>query len=110
MKNFLTGLSAFPNPCDRYGVDSEYCINGSSEILANTTIQSGINFFLIIIGALSVVFIIIGAMRLTASQGSPDRVKTARNTIIFAVIGLAVALLAGVIINLVVFVSGEFNP
>lgn len=57
-----------------------------------------------IIGALTVLFIIVGGFKLVLSEGEPQKIAQARRGIIFAVVGLVVALLAEV---LVTFVLGQ---
>jgi len=52
-------------------------------------------------GLVAVVFIIYGGFQYLLSQGEPDRVKGARSTIINALIGLAIAISATAIVNLV---------
>lgn len=67
-----------------------------------TFVQNVINWILIAVGIIAVLFIIIGGIRYATSAGDPDKVKKAKNTLLYAIIGLAVALLAAVIVNLVV--------
>lgn len=66
-----------------------------------------VRFLLTMIGALSVLFIIIGAVRMVASAGNEKSVKAGKDTVTWAVIGLVVALLAFTIINLVQSVLGR---
>lgn len=54
-----------------------------------------------IIGVVAVVFIIIGGINYVTSQGDPGKTKKARDTILYAVIGLIVTLLAFAIVNFV---------
>ncbi len=65
-------------------------------------LQNIFNILIMIAGALAVVFIMIGGVMYVISTGSPDRVEKAKNTILYAVIGLLVAVLAGAIMNFVV--------
>ncbi len=58
-----------------------------------------INTLLFIIGALSVVMLIIGGIRYTVSGGTAAQVTAAKNTIMYALIGLVVAFLAYAIVN-----------
>ena len=46
------------------------------------------------VGIIAVIFIIIGGINYTMSQGDPGKVKKAKDTIMYAVIGLIVSLLA----------------
>lgn len=66
---------------------------------------NGINTALFILGALSVVMMIFGGIRYTISGGDSTAVTAAKNTILYAVIGLVVALLSFSISN---FVIGAF--
>lgn len=72
-----------------------------------TVIGTIVNALLFIIGVLSVVMIIVGAIRYTVSNGDPKAAETGRNTIFYAVIGLVVAFLAYAIVN---WVTGVFDP
>ena len=64
------------------------------------------NVLLFIIGAIGVIVIIIGAIRYVASGGDQTAVTAAKNTILYAVIGIVVAFMAYAIIN---FVTGSFK-
>jgi hypothetical protein len=66
-----------------------------------TVISTGINFLLIAIGTLSVVMIIVGGIRYVTSGGNDKSVASAKNTILYAIIGLVIAGLAGAIVNFV---------
>ncbi len=57
---------------------------------------------LFIIGALSVVMIIVGGFKYITSSGDPSKVGSAKNTILYAVIGLVLSLLAYAIVQFVV--------
>ncbi len=59
------------------------------------------NIFLGIMGAISVLMIAVGGFKYTMSMGDPGAIKKAKDTILYAVIGLIVAILAGSIVNFV---------
>ena len=59
------------------------------------------NTLMVVIGALAVFFIIFGGVKYLTSGGDKDKVTSAKNTILYAVIGLVIALLARVIVQLV---------
>lgn len=63
------------------------------------------NVLLFLIGAVSVIMLIIGGIRYTISNGDQGAVTSAKNTIMYAIIGLVVALLAYAIVQ---FVTGSF--
>ena len=52
------------------------------------------NVMLFLIGAISVIMIIIGGLRYILSGGDSANVSAAKNTILYAIVGLIVALLA----------------
>ena len=60
-----------------------------------------INTVLFLIGAICVVMIIYGGVRYTISGGESGAVTNAKNTILYAIIGLIIAVLAYAIVNFV---------
>lgn len=56
----------------------------------------------IILGAVAVIFIIYGGIKYITSNGDSSAISTAKSTIIYAIIGLVVAVLARPIINFVI--------
>jgi TRAP-type C4-dicarboxylate transport system permease small subunit len=54
------------------------------------------------VGAVCVIFIIIGGIKYATSGGDSEKVKKAKDTLLYALIGLAIAILAGFIVSLVV--------
>jgi len=58
-----------------------------------------VNTLLFIVGAVSVVMIIIGGILYVVSQGDSSNITKAKNTIVFAVVGLIVSFLAYAIVN-----------
>ena len=64
-----------------------------------------INTILIVLGMIAVIMIIVGGIRYTTSNGDSSQIQSAKNTIMYAVIGLVVAILSFAIVN---FVIGAF--
>ncbi len=64
--------------------------------------QTITNVLLFIIGAVSVIMLIIGGIRYTISQGDSSAVTSAKNTILYSIIGLVVAILAYAAVNFVI--------
>lgn len=60
------------------------------------------NILLFIIGAIAVVMLIIGGIRYVVSNGDQNAVTSAKNTILYAVIGIVVAFLAFAAVQFVV--------
>ena len=72
----------------------------------STTIKRVINLLSIIVGIISVVMIIIGGLKYVTSQGDGNAVKSAKNTILYALVGLIVVALAQSIVRFVLNKSG----
>jgi hypothetical protein len=64
-------------------------------------LANAVQIALTLAGLLAVGFIIFGAVQYIMSQGQPDRIKKAKETIVNAVIGLFLAILAFVIVALI---------
>ncbi|MEX1997678.1 MAG: pilin [Candidatus Andersenbacteria bacterium] len=64
-------------------------------------IQTIVNVMLMIVGVIAAVMLIIGGVRYIISQGDEDQTEKAKNTILYALIGLIVIGLSAVIINFV---------
>ena len=60
------------------------------------------NVALFIIGAVSVLMLIYGGIRYTISGGDEKAITSAKNTILYAVIGIVVAVAAYAIVNFVI--------
>jgi hypothetical protein len=58
-------------------------------------------WLLMAVGAICVIFIVLGGIRYATSGGDPEKVKKAKSTLLYALIGLAIAILANVIVSLV---------
>lgn len=65
-------------------------------------IQIVLNVVFAVLGAISVVMVIIGGIKYAASQGDPQAIAKAKGTIIYAVVGLVVAILAVAIVDFVI--------
>lgn len=66
-----------------------------------------VNVLLFIIGAICVIMLIWGGIRYTTSAGNAASVTAAKNTIMYAIIGLVIAFLAFAIVN---WVLGAIDP
>ncbi len=64
----------------------------------NGIITKVVNLLSILIGIVAVIMIIIAGIRFAVSGGDPTKVASARNTILYAAVGLAVAALSQAII------------
>ena len=84
------------------GVDK---VNSTPESL----VKQFVNIFLFAVGALSVIMLIWGGIRYTTSAGDSNKVTSAKNTVLYAIVGLVVSILAWAIVNMVIdkFTSGS---
>lgn len=64
-----------------------------------------VNTLLVLLGMVAVVMIVVGGFRYTLSRGEASEIKTAKDIILYAIIGLIVAIMAYAIVN---FVLGWF--
>lgn len=78
------------------GNDQPADIFGSTGVFRTIT-----NVLLFVLGAISVIMIIIGGLRYVVSGGNATSVTAAKNTILYAIVGVVVALLAYAVINFV---------
>lgn len=65
-------------------------------------VTNAINTLIFVIGALSVIMIIIGGLRYVLSGGDSAGLKSAKDTILYSIIGLIVALLAYTVVAFVI--------
>ena len=62
---------------------------------------------LFVVGAVAVIMIVIGGLRYVISGGDATQVQAAKNTILYALVGIIIAILAYAAVN---FVIGSFMP
>jgi hypothetical protein len=90
-------VNALEGACSASG-DSTNPICNSTEDDATNLIEVLVNVLLFLIGTLSVIMLIWGGIRYTTSAGNATSVAAAKNTIMYAIIGLVVAFLAYAIV------------
>ncbi len=83
-------------------VTPEACpTNGSTDTTLNNIIKTVIDLLTLVVGFISVVFLILGAFKYITSGGDSGKVTSAKNTILYALIGLVVVAVAQVIVRVV---------
>lgn len=94
-----------PAACEaQYGINSG---SGSSQNTASATksvnnlISTILNILSSVVGVVAVIMIIIAGFRYISSGGSDQGIKGAKNTILYAVIGLVIVALAQIIVHFV---------
>lgn len=68
----------------------------------DSTVTNVINILLYVIGVISVIMIVVGGIKYSLSNGDSSAITSAKNTIMYAVIGLVVAIMAFAIVNFVI--------
>ena len=74
---------------------------GSNSGSVNAILRVVTNTLLFIIGAVAVVMIVLGGLKYVTSNGDSNSVQSAKNTILYSVIGLVVAVAAYAIVDFV---------
>ena len=81
--------------------DVSECTGQASSSDLMGTLNTIISVVIGIVGFLAVVMIILGGISYTTSAGDASKVKKAKDTIMYGIIGLVIALLAFAIVNFV---------
>lgn len=74
---------------------------GQTNQKLNDIIHTVINLLSVIVGVVAVIMIIIGGLRYITSGGSDTSVTGAKNTILYAIIGLIIVALAQILVRFV---------
>ncbi len=94
-----------PNVCAGIqATGASSCTSDGTQI--NGLIKTVINILSIIVGVAAIIMIIVGGLRYVTSGGESSNVAAAKNTIIYAVIGLVIAALAQFLVQFVLSKSG----
>jgi hypothetical protein len=76
-------------------------VTDKADTKANKLIRDIVNLLTAVVGVLAVIMIIVAGFRYVTSGGSDEAVKGAKNTILYAVVGLVVVALAQIIVHFV---------
>lgn len=71
----------------------------------NTLLVKVVNIFSAVVGVIAVLMIIFGGLKYITSGGDSSNVSTAKNTIIYAIVGLVIVALAQIIVRFVLSTS-----
>lgn len=77
------------------------CDSAASDQIDNT-LAKVINMLSVVVGVISVIMMIIAGLKYTTSTGDSNSTASARNTIIYAVVGLLIVAMAQVIVKFVI--------
>lgn len=76
-------------------------VNPLPQVPTEGRLQVIINTVLAITGAIAVLIIVLAGFRYIVSQGNPSEIATAKNAIIYSLVGLVVIMFAFAIVNFV---------
>lgn len=89
-------------------VDQEGCVEqGDAGSKVNDLIRQVINIISLVVGVVAVVMVIYGGFKYITSGGEGGNVSSAKNTILYAIIGLVIVALAQVIVRFVLSKTTE---
>lgn len=83
------------------GNDTVVCTSSPKD-LTGGVLKNVISILLYVAGTIAVIMIIVGAIRYITSDGDPSKAGQAKNTIIYAVVGLVVAVMSFGIVSFVI--------
>ena len=87
----------------REGVEAARCDGCPENLFGDTGVFKQItNTVLYIVGIVAVIMLIVGGIKYVVSGGDAKKVTDAKNTVLYAIIGLVICLLAFAIVNFVV--------
>lgn len=99
----LTGLSSVSALTLQEGAEAARCDNCPKDLFGDTGVFKQVtNVILYIVGIIAVIMLIIGGIRYVLSGGDAKKVTDAKNTILYAIIGLVICFLAFAIVNFVI--------
>ncbi|MBI3494824.1 hypothetical protein HY004_02475 [Candidatus Saccharibacteria bacterium] len=84
-------------------VSGDKCVdaNGHATNAVSLMIKNIINLLIYIAGIIAVIIIVIAGMRFVTSNGDSGATSKARNEIIYAVVGLVIAIMAYALVNFI---------
>ena len=103
----LTGssVSAVANPldasCGATGLGgSDICKNRSDKLFGPNSIWTNIiNMMIYVVGAVAVLMVVIGGLRYVLSGGDASQTKSAKDTILYSIVGVVIAIMSYAIVN-----------
>jgi hypothetical protein len=91
-----------PSTCNTSGPCIDANAVGIPQVGVGTGLQVIVNILSFVAGVLSVTFLVIGGIRYSTSEGQSQNISQAKQTITFAIVGLAISILAPLIVDFVI--------
>lgn len=99
--NIQSNLCQGTNAAATGNQNNNCSVNDNGRDTISNLASKVVNIFSLIVGAVAVVMIIYGGFRYITSGGDSNSVGTAKNTLIYAIIGLIIVAVAQVIVHFV---------
>jgi hypothetical protein len=96
-----SAATAAGDACAALGAGSDCSKNPSGSTSVNSVLATAINIMSFIVGVIAVIMIIVGGLKFVTSGGDANNVSAAKNTILYAIVGLVVVALAQAIVRFV---------
>jgi len=87
---------------------SQDCTNGGSGV--TSVIKAVVNILSYIVGAVAVIMVIIAGLKYVTSAGDSNSISSAKSTLIYALVGLAIAALAQIMVHFVLTSAVNATP
>jgi hypothetical protein len=100
----------FQDVCEGSGADSTACKDSQSDQSTNDNsitgpngvISKATNIITLIVGIAAFIVIVVSGLQFILGVGDPARIANARNALIYAIVGIIIAVMAQVIVKFVV--------
>jgi len=91
--------------CEGIKLTGAACTGDDAKSKLGGIVEAVTDFLSVLVGALSVIMIIIGGFKYITSSGDSSKVASAKSTIIYAIVGLLIVVFAQVIVSIAINTS-----
>lgn len=96
--------------CDGVALTGGSCTPTAGQSSVQSTLTTVINLISLVVGVAAVIMIIIGGFKYVTSNGDSGSVSSAKDTILYAIIGLVIVAMAQVIVRFVIVETTSGAP
>ena len=108
------GASSSSTGCGTASTPKTQVLNGLGETGSNCSdtgvgnaIAAGVNILSLVVGVAAVVMVILGGFKYITSGGEASKVSNAKNSLVYALVGLFIAALAQLLVHFVLVQSSQ---
>jgi cytochrome bd-type quinol oxidase subunit 2 len=98
----IVGSGAKSQACAGVGGGSGGCV-ANPEGSINNTLTNAINIFSVLIGIIAVIMAVVAGFKYVVSNGDTNGINSAKETLVYALVGLAVVAFAQALVHFVLF-------